>query len=75
MRKHRIEFTVEQDQYKEIKEYALKKWHGTPAGLARFALGQYMSRYKLTSADTKNAVTSKSCTAQAADSNIKEVSE
>jgi hypothetical protein len=47
MKKPTIEFTVEPEQYEEIKEYAKKKYHGTAASLARFALGQYLSRYPI----------------------------
>jgi hypothetical protein len=63
MKKPTIEFTVEPKQYKEIKEYAKEKWHGTPAGLARFALGQYMSRYP---------IKRKGCTAHLTEGNLKD---
>ncbi len=47
MKKHSIGFTVEPEQYENIKEYAKLTWHGTTANLARFALGKYMTRYPI----------------------------
>ncbi len=45
MKKPTISFTVEPEQYENIKEYARLTYHGTVSSLARFALGKYMARY------------------------------
>ena len=42
-----VKFTVDEDEIKEIREYAKVKGHRTAANLARVALFYYMNKNKL----------------------------
>lgn len=48
MERIKIKFTIDADQYEEIKHYSKVKGFDKPAHLARKALFDYMGRNKLT---------------------------